>query len=109
MLGEFLDGLGHQTTAVSDGLAAVHAVTADPPDLILLDVGMPGLNGLEALQWFQRVAPRVKIIMVSGAQSAETAARARVDGAFDYVVKPVDFAQLARSIERALQLRQLEV
>src|ERR687895_2960758 len=43
MLGEFLDGLGHQTTAVADGLAAVHAVTADPPDLILLDVGMPGL------------------------------------------------------------------
>jgi two-component system sensor histidine kinase/response regulator len=108
MLGEFLGGLGYQTESVSDGLTAVRCVTENPPDLVLLDIEMPGLNGLEALKRFRRVSQRVKIIMVSGSKSAETAARTLVEGAFDYVVKPVDFDQLARSIETALLMRQLE-
>jgi CheY-like chemotaxis protein len=108
MLGEFMGGLGYRTESVSDSLAAIRGVTDAPPDLILLDIEMPGLSGVDALPRLRSVAPGVKVIMVSGTKSARTAKRALVHGAFDYVVKPVDFDYLAKSIETALQMKQLE-
>jgi CheY-like chemotaxis protein len=106
LLGEFVSGLGYRTASVSDGVAAARSVADDPPDLILLDVEMPKLNGVEALPWLRRVVPGVKVIMVSGSKSAEVAKRALAYGAFDYVVKPVDFDYLAQSIETALRMKQ---
>jgi CheY-like chemotaxis protein len=108
MLGEFVGGLGYRTESVADGLAAISGVTEDPPDLILLDIEMPGLSGVDALPRLRSVAPGVKVIMVTGSRSAETAKRALVHGAFDYVAKPVDFDYLAKSIETAVLMKQLE-
>jgi CheY-like chemotaxis protein len=108
MLGEFIGGLGYRVESVPDGLAAVRGVTEAPPELVLLDIEMPGLSGVDALPRLRSAAPGVKVIMVSGSKSVETAKRALAHGAFDYVVKPVDFAYLAKSIEAALLMKQLE-
>ena len=62
----------------------------DPPDVVLLDIEMPGLAGADALIAIQAVAPAVKVIMVSGTSDAALAQRTLARGAFDYVTKPVD-------------------
>lgn len=108
MLEEFVSRLGYQTGSVSDGLAAVGAVTSHPPDLILLDIEMPHLSGTDALPWLRTLAPDAKVIMVSGSKSAEIARQTLAYGAFDYVVKPVDLDYLAQSMETALLMKQLE-
>jgi len=72
---------------------------------MLLDIDMPGLSGVDALVALRAVAPELVVIMVSGTVSQELARRALDNGAFDYVVKPVDLPRLAEVIETALLLK----
>jgi len=106
MLEEFLASTGHRARSVGDGAMALRAISADPPDIVLLDVDMPGLIGTDALPAIRALAPDAKVIMVSGTTSVETSKRALAHGAFDYVVKPVDLVYLGRSIETALTMKQ---
>jgi CheY-like chemotaxis protein len=106
-LEEFLAVKGYQTTAAPDGQAALRALGETRPDVVLLDIEMPGLSGIEALTYIRAVAPETRVIMVSGAASVETAKQSLALGAFDYVVKPVDFAYLLSSLESALLARQI--
>ena len=93
---------------VPDAAAAIAAVAADPPDVVLLDIQMPGLGGVDALAAIRAVAPDVKVIMVSGTSSGDLASRALAYGAFDYVAKPIDLAYLQRSLETAIMMKGLE-
>lgn len=102
MLQELFAGRGYQARAVTDGGAAVRAVLDDPPDLVLLDIAMPRLGGIEALTAIRAIAPAVKVIMVSGQADLEVAKRSLAYGAFDYVAKPIDLAYLTSSVEAAL-------
>ncbi len=108
MLSEFATLKGYMVHTVSSGAEAVRAVAQDPPDVVLLDVEMPGLAGPDALIAIRAVAPDVKVIMVSGTSDVALAQRALSQGAFDYVTKPVDMEYLARSLETALAMRRLE-
>lgn len=105
---ELLTGRGYAVRAVGDGASAIRAVVEQAPDVVLLDIQMPGLGGIEALGAIRAVAPDVKVIMVSGISDTALAGRALAYGAFDYVTKPVDLAYLARSVETALMMRGLE-
>jgi len=109
MLEEFLTGSGHQVISAADGVAAVREIVEGAPDVALLDIAMPGLSGLEALPAMRAVAPDVVVIMVSGAANVEDAKRALALGAFDYVVKPVDLAHLAQSLQTALTMKRLSM
>ena len=80
----------------------------DPPDVVLLDIEMPGLAGADALLAIRAVAPAVKVIMVSGTSDAALAQRTLAHGAFDYATKPVDLEHLAQSMETALMMKQRE-
>jgi len=108
ILEEFLATNGYETRAVADGAAAIRAIVAAPFDAVFLDIDMPGLRGVDALPAIAAVAPNTKVIMVSGTSDAEVAKRALAHGAFDYVVKPVDFAYLGQSLDSAIAMKAVE-
>jgi len=108
MLSEFATMKGYTVRAVSSGAEAVRAVAQNPPDVVLLDIEMPGLAGPDALIAIRAVAPDVKVIMVSGTSDAALAQRALANGAFDYVTKPVDMEHLAQSVDTAVMMKRLE-
>jgi len=108
MLSEFATIKGYTVRSVSSGADALRAVVEDPPDVVLLDIEMPGLAGADALLAIRAVAPAVKVIMVSGTSDAALAQRTLAHGAFDYATKPVDLEHLAQSMETALMMKQRE-
>jgi len=99
----------YSARAVPDAATAVREVVAAPPDVVLLDINMPGLSGTDALPTIRAVAPRAVVIMVSATEDAATAKRALAYGAFDYVVKPIDLQYLSRSIETAVLMARPEL
>lgn len=105
---EFLAGDGYRADAVGDAGAALRAVAAAPPDVVLLDIELPGLSGVEALPALHAVAPGARVIVISGTSSEALARQALARGAYDFVTKPLDLAYLARSVETALLMKQLE-
>lgn len=102
LLGELLGKTGYQIRSVADGESALRAVRDEAPDVVLLDIVMPGLSGIEALTAIRAIAPDVKVIMISGKADVETAKRSLAYGAFDYVTKPIDPAYLTLSVAAAL-------
>ena len=108
MLGDALTALGYQARTASDGAAAVRAVIDDAPDVVLLDVYMPGLSGVGALPTIVALAPHAKVIMISGAANEDVLKRSLAFGAHDYVTKPFEISSLSRALETALAMRRLE-
>jgi CheY-like chemotaxis protein len=101
LLAEFLELSHYETVIAPDGLTALQSIIDEPPDVVLLDIHMPRLSGLEALTAIRAIAPATQVIMISGTEDVELARRALSYGAFDYVQKPLDLAYLRRSIEGA--------
>jgi two-component system nitrogen regulation response regulator NtrX len=77
-------------------------------DLILLDIWMPGMDGMEALKRIKELYPHLPVIMISGHGSIETAVQATKTGAFDFIEKPPSYEKIILSIKNALHLFQLE-
>jgi DNA-binding NtrC family response regulator len=87
----FLSLRGYETRSYSRGDEMIAAVKqGDPPDIVLLDVMMPGMNGLETLRGLKSAKPELQVIMLSGREQASTIVEAVRLGAADYVVKPDD-------------------
>jgi DNA-binding response OmpR family regulator len=98
LLREFLTAKGYEVLAASDGEEALHKVKEDRPHLILLDVRMPKMNGLEVLKQVREIDHEVGVIMVTAVNEEETGRQALKLGAFDYITKPLDFQYLERSL-----------
>ncbi len=77
-------------------------------DLVLTDLRMPNVDGMEFIQRMKKIAPKIPIILITAHSSLEIALQSVQEGAYDFVVKPLHFPQLNVSIERALHLRKLE-
>jgi DNA-binding NtrC family response regulator len=86
----------------ANGKEAVDAVAREEPDIVLMDIRMPEMNGLEALAIIKEKYIHIPIIMVTAFADSATAMQAMKDGAFDYVAKPFDNDELRRVIEKAL-------
>jgi DNA-binding NtrC family response regulator len=106
MTGE-LERLGFQVTAAPSGELAVQEFARLNPDVVLLDLRLPGMNGLEVLKTIREVNPASEVIMLTGHGSIDTAIEAIRIGAFDYVVKPCPLDELQMRIQRALERRSL--
>src|SRR4051794_7384642 len=78
------------------GGAGLERVRNDPPDVILLDLGLPDLPGLDVFQQIRAMDARIPVIFVTMAKTADTAIEAMKRGAFDYLFKPLDLAELRR-------------
>jgi PAS domain S-box-containing protein len=99
---------GHLVTAVESGQAALGVLAASEQDVLVVDILMPQMSGLELLPRVRRLTPTVKIILVTGAPSVETASEAVRLGAFDYLSKPVRAEALVRAVDAAALVKALE-
>jgi len=100
---------GFEAVAVADGDAALAALASAPaPDLVLLDIAMPGRDGLEVLGEARARWPSVPVVMMSGHGTIETAVRTTRLGAFDFIEKPLSIDKLLLTVEHALERSRLE-
>ncbi|MDP2703368.1 MAG: sigma-54 dependent transcriptional regulator, partial [Candidatus Rokubacteria bacterium] len=100
-------GAGYQVTAVKDGTAALREAEAQPFDLILLDIRMPGMDGLTLLGHVRGKRPDAQVVIMTAHGTVETAIQAMQKGAYDYLAKPFDIDEALLLAERALLARRL--
>jgi len=91
-----------------DAESAVAAARVDPPDLVLLDLGLPGMSGIEAIPVFRAIAPEILIVVITAYEDVKSVVSAMKGGAYDYVVKPLDIDTLEMSIGNALESIRLK-
>jgi len=100
---------GYEVQTAADAAAATAAMQSCAFDVVLLDVRLPGMDGMRLLEQIRRVAPRTIVIMITAYASVETAVRALKLGAADYVTKPINPEELSHVVSQALvQLRLRE-
>ncbi|MEW6184705.1 MAG: response regulator [Thermodesulfobacteriota bacterium] len=89
--------------AAADGYQAIEIVRALPIDVAIVDVKMPGMDGLETLKQIKQINALVEVIMLTGHASVESGIEGMRLGAFDYLMKPCDIDELVLKIEDAYQ------
>jgi DNA-binding response OmpR family regulator len=97
-IAELLRHHGYDLREAGDGRAAIDLFTRAPADIVITDVRMPGMDGLEVLARLKRIAPEVCVVVMTGYGSEDTAIRAMRSGASNYFKKPVDFAEFAYAL-----------
>jgi two-component system response regulator HydG len=108
MLKTLLTGWGYEVNEADDGLKAIQKVHEQPFDLILMDIRMIKVSGLEALAEIKAYNPAIPVIIMTAYSSVETAVEALKKGAYDYLTKPLDFDELRLAMERAMDHSQLK-
>jgi two-component system nitrogen regulation response regulator NtrX len=99
---------GFEVTTAGNGYEALQQIESNSPDLVLLDIWMPGIDGLETLQEIKKSHPHTQVIMVTGHGTIETAVKATKFGAFDFIEKPLSIDKVIVAINNALNFRRLE-
>lgn len=103
-----LTDTGFDAQAVSSGEEALALIANREFPVVLLDIWLPGMDGLQTLEQIRRLSPQTSVIMISGHGSIETAVRATKLGAFDFVEKPLSLEKTLLVVKNALHQRQLE-
>jgi nitrogen regulation protein NR(I) len=85
----------------------IDAVKAQPPDAVILDVRLPDMSGLDVFDEIRRIDPRLPVIIITAFSTTETAIEAMKRGAFDYLLKPVDFRHLRELVTKAIELSRV--
>jgi two-component system response regulator HydG len=98
---------GYRVILASDGQAALERLQAGGVDLIVTDLKMPGLTGLELLRAAKAIAPDIDVILLTAFGTVEEAVKAMKDGAYDFLTKPFRREQLLKLIDKALERRDL--
>ncbi len=102
------EGEGYRVLQAEDAAAALNVMQDDPADLVLLDINMPGVGGLELLQTLREKWPDLLVIMISGFATIENAVTATRYGAYDFIEKPIHKEKLLLAVKNALKSRSLE-
>ena len=108
MLRTLIGGWGYSVSEADDGSTAIQEVQAQSYDLVLMDVRMVKVSGLEALHKIKIHNPAIPVIIMTAYSSVETAVEALKQGAHDYLTKPLDFDKLKITIERAMEHTRLK-
>jgi two-component system response regulator HydG len=108
MLKAVLSTEGYEIQQAEDGESAIKAVEERFYDLILMDVRMSGIGGIEASRKIKEISPGIPIIIMTAYASVNTAVDALKSGAYDYLTKPLDIDELKILVDKALRYRQLE-
>lgn len=108
MLETVLEAENYETASASDGQSAIKAVEEGFYDLILMDIRMARMGGIEALEKIKILNPEIPIIMMTAYSSVATAVQAMKSGAYDYLTKPLDIDELILLVRKALQHTRLE-
>ncbi len=108
MLKKLLGGWGHEISEADDGAVAIDAVQKRSFDLILMDIRMINVSGIEALEQIKVINQAIPVIIMTAYASVETAVDALKKGAYDYLTKPLDFDELKIAINRATEHNRLK-
>ena len=108
MLNTLISGWGYAVSEADDGSSAVEKVKETTFDLVLMDVRMVKISGLEALETIKAHNPAIPVIIMTAYSSVETAVKALKQGAHDYLTKPLDFDKLRLTIDRAMEHTRLK-
>ena len=107
-LSKRLTARGFEVEGAFGGPQALEMLDARPFDVVLLDVWMPGMDGLEVLKMIRRLHPAVKVVLVSGNASINAAVEGIRLGATNYLLKPVDIDELMAKVEEAFENKRIE-
>ncbi|MDL2328125.1 sigma-54 dependent transcriptional regulator [Desulfosarcina sp. OttesenSCG-928-A07] len=99
---------GFDVISASNGYEALKRIDTESPDLVLLDIWMPGIDGIETLKEIKKNHPVLPVIIITGHGNVETAVKATKLGAYDLIEKPLNFDKVSVSINNALNFRRLE-
>ena len=100
-LAERLELRGMNVEIATDGEMALGVIEADPPQVVVLDVMMPGLSGMEVLERIKAVDPNIQVILLTGHGATKDGIKGMQLGAFDYLIKPVDIDELIEKLNEA--------
>ncbi len=103
-----LEDEGYRVAAVGSGAQALSRIIEEAPDLVLLDIWMPGMDGLEVLAEIKRIRPEQTVVMISGHGTIETAVKATKLGAYDFIEKPLSLEKTLLTVTRAIEHSRLE-
>jgi two-component system, NtrC family, nitrogen regulation response regulator NtrX len=103
-----LEDEGYRVTAVGSSSEALARLADESPDLVFLDIWMPGADGLDALAEIKRLRPETAVVMISGHGTIETAVKATKLGAYDFIEKPLSLEKILLAATRALDHGRLE-
>ncbi len=104
---EILTTRGHEVVAVRGAEEAMRLLKGAGVDLVILDICLPGMSGLDALAQIRAIQPVLPVIVMTGQGTTDTAIEATKRGAFDYLLKPFDPAEMIRTIVKALEAARL--
>jgi DNA-binding NtrC family response regulator len=100
-------GSEYRVTPFSNAESAIKALTAEPPDLILLDINLPGMNGIQALEKIKSIQPEILVMMITAYEDVQTVIAAMKLGAHDYIIKPIQMEGLEVSLTNAFETIRL--
>jgi DNA-binding NtrC family response regulator len=100
---------GIDVCSARNAAEALECLETEPVDVVVLDVKMPGMDGVEALKEIKRGYPSIEVIMLSGHASVDVAIEGMELGAFDYLMKPVDIDELCYKLEDAFKRRLIRL
>jgi len=106
---ECLETAGFEPEMTTDSVAALGRISAVVYDLIVSDIAMPGLTGLQLLSLIKQHSPSPEVILITGFSTREIAAQALEHGAFAYLEKPFDTGDLVERVKQALWKRRLSL
>jgi response regulator RpfG family c-di-GMP phosphodiesterase len=107
ILTDVLENEGYEVKVAEDGIEALLILRREPPDLVITDMKMPRMGGMELLYQINQLRKRVTTIMMTGFASVETAVESIKQGAYDYIMKPFQYSDLLRVVEHAFEKQRL--
>jgi DNA-binding NtrC family response regulator len=102
-MSKLLNRRGYQVTAVNGGDTALRSLMDNPSDVMVLDLKMPGMDGIAVLHEMKKLGLVTEVLVLTGHGSIDTALEAIQLGAYDYLTKPCEIAELVSKIEAALE------
>ena len=99
---------GYEVTIAEDAISAQALMQTIDFDVVVSDISLPRMSGVELLQFIRQAFPRVQVVLLTGMPNVETAAEAVRSGAFDYLSKPIDLKALGRSVGNAVRVKALD-
>jgi len=105
-LAERLELRNYEVKTASNALEALGLIHGYLPDVIVLDLRIPGMDGIETLKTIKKYDPAIEVIMLTGHGDSQSVEEGMKSGAFEYIMKPVDIGELTSKIDKAKRKRE---
>lgn len=99
---------GYEVLTASDGKQALQRIEEVRPNLVLMDIRMPGVDGLEVLEQIKSRYPKIEVVMITGFGTKELALRSMKTGALDFMSKPFNISRVREIVKKCFELHELE-